>query len=470
MPLTQITGDNIDGYNFNIGVTTATSITATTGPVLIGTATSTGTASQRLQVSGGAYVSSNLGIGVTNPTVTLHSVGKGLFDTAGSGTAGSVGLAVGSGGVGLNWESGNALSIHTLNQERVRIDSSGNLGIGTASPTTLLQVASSSAPIIRVTDTRNTVNLDLQSASLAAYFGTSSNHDLGLQTNSIERLRIDKTGNLLINTQTATGTASQPLQVTGGAYVSGNLGVGKTNSTEALHVDGNRILHSLSGINTVEFGYAAGSGDSNVYGLYVPANKSFRLFSGGSQGFSVNTTGVGIGTTTPATTLDVVGGIKGVITSGTAQVSTAGTSINFTNIPSWAKRITVMFDGVSMNTTVNWLIQIGDSGGIENSGYVSATAAIVDTPSYGASNSTAGFIICGTNALLGDVHGGAYVLTNLTGNTWCLQGSLATTTSSRVFYSAGSKTLSATLDRVRITSTTGTPTFDAGTINILYEG
>ena len=45
--------------------------TFTNGPVLIGAATSTGTASQPLQVTGGAYVSGSLGIGTTNPTSKL---------------------------------------------------------------------------------------------------------------------------------------------------------------------------------------------------------------------------------------------------------------------------------------------------------------------------------------------------------------------------------------------------------------
>jgi len=53
------------------------------------------------------------------------------------------------------------------------------------------------------------------------------------------------------------------------------------------------------------------------------------------------------------------------ITSGTAVASTSGTSIDFTGIPSWVKRITVMFDVVSTNGSAIILIQLGDSGGIE---------------------------------------------------------------------------------------------------------
>jgi len=59
--------------------------------------------------------------------------------------------------------------------------------------------------------------------------------------------------------------------------------------------------------------------------------------------------------------------VTGVIVSGTAVASTSGTSIDFTSIPSWVKRVTVMFAGVSTNGTGSYLIQIGDSGGIETS-------------------------------------------------------------------------------------------------------
>ena len=56
-------------------VTVDSKLQVTSGPVLVGTATSTGTASQPLQVTGGAYVSGNIGIGTTNPTSKLHVIG-----------------------------------------------------------------------------------------------------------------------------------------------------------------------------------------------------------------------------------------------------------------------------------------------------------------------------------------------------------------------------------------------------------
>jgi hypothetical protein len=65
-----------------------------------------------------------------------------------------------------------------------------------------------------------------------------------------ERMRITNGGNVLIGSATATGTASQPLQVTGGAYVSGNLGIGTTNPTAKLYLQGNAAANIVALGNT----------------------------------------------------------------------------------------------------------------------------------------------------------------------------------------------------------------------------
>lgn len=155
------------------------------------------------------------------------------------------------------------------------------------------------------------------------------------------------------------------------------------------------------------------------------------------------------------------------LTLGTVVASTSGTSIDFTNIPSWVKQITVMFDAVSTNGTSNWLIQLGDSGGIENTGYVSVGTFLGS--STGGTSYTTGFGLQVGNST--HVEQGLITLSNLTGNVWTANGSLAGSGSAAgfIYSTAGSKTLSATLDRVRITTVNGTDTFDAGSINILYE-
>lgn len=161
---------------------------------------------------------------------------------------------------------------------------------------------------------------------------------------------------------------------------------------------------------------------------------------------------------------------SGAFVSGTAQASTSGTSIDFTGIPSWVKRITVMLSGVSTSSTSNLLLQIGNTS-IVTTGYDSAAY------SSNSSNtaSTAGFLLTAGNVVAACVYSGSIVLalTNSSTNLWVSSGVLTQSTvpasngSGNV--TAGNKALSGTLDRVRITTVNGTDTFDAGSINILYE-
>jgi hypothetical protein len=158
------------------------------------------------------------------------------------------------------------------------------------------------------------------------------------------------------------------------------------------------------------------------------------------------------------------------LTLDTAIASTSGTSINFTGIPSWVKRVTVMFNGVSTNGTSALQVQIGDSGGIENTSY-SSNAGIVtgDYPgAAGTQAATAGFLLQLQGQAATDTVSGHLVLTNVSGNIWVGSG-IIVSGNSPIYLFAGTKTLSDTLTQVRITTAGGTATFDAGSINILYE-
>jgi len=158
-----------------------------------------------------------------------------------------------------------------------------------------------------------------------------------------------------------------------------------------------------------------------------------------------------------------------LLTAGTSQTTTSGTSIDFTGIPSWAKRITLMFNGVSTNGSSIVQIQIG-SGSVSTTGYTSAAAYTYSTGGSLTSSSTTGFALCG-NADPALVFSGSITLTLLGSNTWTSSGvltnSVGTATASPS--SGVSPALGGALDRVRITTVGGTNTFDAGSINILYE-
>ena len=154
------------------------------------------------------------------------------------------------------------------------------------------------------------------------------------------------------------------------------------------------------------------------------------------------------------------------ITQGTAVASTSGTSIDFTGLPAWVKRITVMFSGVSLSGTANPLIQIG-AGSVTTSGYISSGAAVAGAGSTGMVSSTAGFVMNSSGAA--NVVSGHMVITTLGSNVWVSSHSAKYSTTFCLF-GGGDITLGGTLDRVRITTTNGTDTFDAGSINLLLEG
>lgn len=160
--------------------------------------------------------------------------------------------------------------------------------------------------------------------------------------------------------------------------------------------------------------------------------------------------------------------VDGKMSLATA-VTASGTAIDFAGIPSWAKRVTIVLDGISTNNLPNFLIQLGDSGGIENSGYTSSASTVYSSVS--TLTSTIGFNLIGylTASTSAASYSGLVTIDKLDQNIWCCShttaGNVAATN-----YGGGRKQLSSTLDRIRVTTASGTDTFDAGQINIMYEG
>jgi len=157
------------------------------------------------------------------------------------------------------------------------------------------------------------------------------------------------------------------------------------------------------------------------------------------------------------------------LTLATAQNTTSGTSIDFTGIPSWAKRITLMFNGVSTagsNSAV--VIQLGDAGGLETTGYVGNNGIFNNASSTGVIAYTVGF--CPYNNGNAAVVTGSATITNISANTWIASGVFGRSDTTMMNFMNGSKTLSDTLTQLRLTTINGTDTFDAGEVNIMYEG
>jgi hypothetical protein len=146
--------------------------------------------------------------------------------------------------------------------------------------------------------------------------------------------------------------------------------------------------------------------------------------------------------------------------------TTSGTSIDFTGIPAGVKRITVMFDTVSVNAASNIIIQLGDSGGVETSGYV-GSAWTANTTNAGYST---GFIVMASANASFDFSGALiFNLQDASGFKWngFGGGGLATANAGNV--TGGVKSLSSELTQLRLTSVSGSAVFDSGSINISWE-
>lgn len=157
-----------------------------------------------------------------------------------------------------------------------------------------------------------------------------------------------------------------------------------------------------------------------------------------------------------------------IVKLGTAVASTSGISIDFTGIPAGTKTIIITFTGVSTNGTSIPIVQIGDSGGIETTGYLGSASGLgagVTTTSF-----TTGFPVAADTLASAVRHGSITLsLLNSSTNTWVASGSNGRSDVSRTDVYGSSKSTSTTLDRVRITTVGGTDTFDAGSINIQYQ-
>jgi hypothetical protein len=323
--------------------------------------------------------------------------------------------------------------------ERVRINSFGNLGIGLTAPTERLDVngtvkatafsgpltgnvtgnASGSAATLA---TGRTIALTGDVTGTTGSFNGSANVSASttIANNAVETAKIADA------TSTTTGVTNSKLRHSAALSV-----IGRTSNTDGAPAD------------------IAAANDGEV----------FRR-SGTAVGFgTVATAGIANAAVTPTK-------LSQPLTLATAQATTSGTSIDFTGIPSWVKRITVMFSGVSTNGTSQWLVQLGDSEGVENTDYVSSVSTGTTV-----ANSTSGFVVLRGVAAATTNHGLVTIcLVSSANNTWAASGVLGWSNDSQTAVSGGSKSLSATLDRVRLTTVNGTDTFDAGSVNIMYEG
>jgi hypothetical protein len=218
--------------------------------------------------------------------------------------------------------------------------------------------------------------------------------------------------------------------------------------------------------------YARDKANGSVQTGFVTVNVAGQLDVVADSNTDILTlvAGSGINITTDAPNDTIT--LATTTTLATPVNTTSGTSIDFTGIPAGTKKIFVMFSNVSTNSTSSLILQIGDSGGIRNTGYASIGTTIINGAVPGVLAYTTGFGLMGTTSTTDAAHwNGTVMLTLLDASafTWTASGTICRTDVATTGICTGAKSLPATLDRLRITTVLGTQAFDAGSINIIYE-
>lgn len=252
--------------------------------------------------------------------------------------------------------------------------------------------------------------------------GSSSYVPMTFYTNGSEQMRISTAG-------IVTGTAGNLMLVQGTAVSTA------TTSFTGATSGASTALTASAITGTIAIGQV-------IAGTNITAGTTITAGSGTSWTISPASTGTVSGTIT------VVG-------------------VDFLNIPSWVKRITVMFNGLSLSNTDSLTVQLGTGGVPTTSGYTGTSTRIAASTISCNAYSGTGF----ETSVLGvaaNLQTGNLVITNITGNTWTCTGIVAGTVTNLHDTTAGVIAMAGVVNLVRITST-GTATFDAGSINIMYE-
>jgi len=246
----------------------------------------------------------NVGIGTTTPNYKLVTFKNNntynAFFTGGNGTRGV--------GIGYNNTSpviqGLAYNSDTTYYNLSLQPSGGNVGIGTTAPSTKLHVIgdtiiedTSAVLALKSTQVGSTSSIQFESLANAAIIGGGTADYLSFLTASNHRMRI---------------------------LANGNVGIGTTSPTSKLHVVGG--TYSTGGFYTPNSATGYFTNSSSTAGMVTTALDDTTFNSGGAETMRLTADGkVGIGTTIPASKLDVKGGIRMADDAATASATNEGT-------------------------------------------------------------------------------------------------------------------------------------------------
>ena len=351
----------------------------------------------------------------------------------------------------------DAMAFHTSVGESLRIDSSGNLGLGEDSPQKRLHVSTSGAGIQEVQWLNNAQAVGADVGSALVFTGTSSNNGLARIQGAFQGSGASDGGYITFDTRAQTsGTLTERLRIDR----SGNMGLGTNSPTDHnsftriadINGSGGGALYCRTNGSSTNVGIFGQSG-SDVY-VINKATGNIRFNVADAEKMRIHAAGHGE-FNSGAITRVVVG----------SDVSLSGSSQTVTGIPSWATKITIILYRASLDGGTDYLVQLRVGSSDISSNYNS-----ISTNHTGATErtSTSGFIIVNTNA--GHKTSGHMVIERVgTDNKWVATHMMLQDSGPAPRMGAGDlSNYSGTIDGIKIKDT-GNNSFDNGTITVIAE-
>ncbi len=159
------------------------------------------------------------------------------------------------------------------------------------------------------------------------------------------------------------------------------------------------------------------------------------------------------------------GAVYNGLQTGTSVTLNSGTSVEFTNIPSWAKRVTLVFSDLGTSGSTVPIAQLGTASSYETSSYLGS--GISNGTTYNITTGLNFRDAWGSSATFKNSGAISITLIDAVANLWVMTAAHTNSVSPGVVTVTASKALAGALTRVRITI--GANTFVTGTINVVYE-
>ena len=317
------------------------------------------------------------------------------------------------------------------------------------------------------TDSSNTVSLARATASNTI---NSTSADVSILPLQALRVFVNAAANGFVATAMRQHSKGERLEAS--LWMAEGADVASANDCNIWTTDGNTV-HVTGTTEIQDWGTAPQAGASKIVifdgALQLTYNATTNKLNTGGNNYTTvaGDQAIVYAETTTSFLVSILPLTGSWLKSGTSVATTSGTTHDFT-IPPWAKMIVVSLSGVSTNGTGTLLVQLGDSGGIENTNYLGSGVRVSNTAVDAGGVLSAGFNISSASAA-NVIHGSMTItLVDSATNTWSASGVFGYSNSTMVAMTGGSKALSAALTTVRLTSV-GPDTFDAGMVNVLFE-